>query len=92
MNLLERVIQTRSALPNSQLWELLEEHGRGSCILKILDEDTSKHGDISIYTLYVRAYRVLRGHSLFMSHKFDCDKLLEIFDMMEKYAQNWVFS
>lgn len=78
-------------------WNDWGAHGRGKVLLGLLDVDFDNHQDTSVYDLYVKTHQTLHYHLLsngthMMDMDFNHDKLMKIFDLMEKYAKNWMFS
>lgn len=89
MDLLTRLAQIRSLLPCKQLWDSLKEEQQGAYILALLNEDVDKHSTTAILSIYVRAFGGSSATSV--HHDFEYERLLEIFDLAEKYAKNGAF-
>ncbi len=89
---LDRFVKFRSKIPSEELWNSLSENGRAGIIRTLLDEDSANHDwDNFVYDVYVKAHDMLIKTQPYMDHKFGYFKLLELLDLCEKIAKNWVF-
>ena len=93
MDLIERVRSFRANLPLERVWNDFPERDRGIMMLSMLKAEMKVFNDWFMYDLYSKAHFELGFRKgAYMAHHFDHVRLMELFDLCERYAKNWVFA
>lgn len=97
-NILERLQFIRSIM-SKEIWNDLEdlEGARASALMDFLDDDEHQYGDRSIQDIFWKAYEDWYPNSAnedwwHIDFSFEYERLMELFDLCERYAKNWMFS
>jgi hypothetical protein len=72
-------------------WNTWSTGDRAGFILGSLDTESSAYNDGSIYDIFFRAYHSSK-HSPIHLADLDFSQMMEILDLAERYAKNWIFS
>jgi hypothetical protein len=74
-------------------WDALEESSRRARMLSILDYDTvCHHYDTTAYYIFISAFNAKTEELGVKGCDFSFSVLMDIFDLMERYAKLWSFS
>ena len=100
-SLTDRVIAIRNRFPCEAEWDKLSDNQRVLYILDQLNIDKTKYkdkcvvGQYIIFDIFQKAVRDIVSTNpgiMKLDNRQNRAHILNIFDLMEKYAKNWIFS
>lgn len=92
MILLDRIYWIRNQLPSDIAWNIMDESARGRRMSDLFKTDNLYNG-FTVNIIFSKCYRMVKDkYGLRFGWDFSYPILLEIFDLMARYAKLWIFS
>ena|SRR5271167_2165022 len=92
-SLLTRVVKLRSSFQNvgATTWNAWARGDRAGFILGCLDTEAVRYDDHFSYDVFFKAYHSSKYESIHLAD-LDYSQIMEVFDLADRYAENWIFS
>jgi len=88
-----RVANLKDAFLNvgADLWNTWARGDRAGFILGCLDTEAVRYDDHFSYDVFFKAYHSSKYDSMHLAD-LDYSQIMEVFDLADRYAENWIFS